>query len=375
VNEPPVAGCEPGLGADGDTLAVYEQRAAEWKAQRRPVHLDDAVAFARQVDARGRAPVVDLGCGPGWYSSSLGDPVIALDAARAMLDLAADEAPSAWRVQADLGALPFGRGTLAGAWASRSYVHLAQSAVPLALADLHRALQVDAPLHLHVFIGDLEHGPVPGDDFAGRQFSAWPPDRLLDVVVGAGFSVDRIDHRLAGDGLEQSVLSATRARTLPDTVGPGMRLLICGLNPSVYSADVGIGFGRAANRFWAAALAAGIVHRDRDPRAALVTDVVGMTDLVKRATPRADALTTAEYRDGLARVTRLVDWLHPGAVCFVGLAGWRAAADRKAAAGVQPDRLGSTPVYVMPSTSGLNARTSPTELAAHLRAAAHLADA
>jgi hypothetical protein len=58
----------------------------------------------------------------------------------------------------------------------------------------------------------------------------------------------------------------------------------------------------------------------------------------------------------------------------VGLAGWRAAVDRKAVAGVQPAALGGVPVYVMPSTSGLNARTSVADLAGHLRAAADLAD-
>ena len=62
-------------------------------------------------------------------------------------------------------------------------------------------------------------------------------------------------------------MQATRARSLPDTVGPGMRLLVCGLNPSVYSADAGIGFARPGNRFWPAAIAAGIVTVDRDPRA------------------------------------------------------------------------------------------------------------
>ena len=46
-----------------------------------------------------------------------------------------------------------------------------------------------------------------------------------------------------------------------------MRLLVCGLNPSVFSADVGIGFARNGNRYWPAALAAGIVTVDRDPRA------------------------------------------------------------------------------------------------------------
>jgi TDG/mug DNA glycosylase family protein len=101
---------------------------------------------------------------------------------------------------------------------------------------------------------------------------------------------------------------------------------------------------------------------------------VGMTDLVTRATPRASALAPQEYRDGAARVERLVRWLRPGAVCFVGLEGWRSAVDRRAAPGPQPRPFGGRPAYVMPSTSGLNAHASRPELAAHLRAAAELAD-
>ena len=97
---------------------------------------------------------------------------------------------------------------------------------------------------------------------------------------------------------------------------------------------------------------------------------MGMTDLVKRATPRADELTTDEYRTGLARVEQLCAWLRPEAVCFVGLAGWRAAADRTATPGWQESDLGGSPVYVMPSTSGLNAHSSLADLTDHLRHAA-----
>ena len=165
-----------------------------------------------------------------------------------------------------------------------------------------------------------------------------------------------------------------RVRSLPDVVGAGMRLLVCGLNPSGFAADAGVGFARPGNRFWPAALDAGIVSRDRDPRHALVRHGVGMTDLVKRATARADELTRDEYRAGSERVERLVYWLQPGAVCFVGLGGYRAAVDRKAQPGIQPARFGGVPTYVMPNTSGLNARTSLDVLAEHLRAAAELAD-
>jgi TDG/mug DNA glycosylase family protein len=154
-----------------------------------------------------------------------------------------------------------------------------------------------------------------------------------------------------------------------------MRLLVCGLNPSLISADAGIPFFRASNRFWRAAVAAGLLARERDPRDALRAHGVGFTDLVKRATARADALGPEEYRDGLARVVRLVQALAPRAVCVVGLAGYRAAVDGAAAPGVQPRPLGGRPVYLMPSTSGAAARASLAELAAHLRAALALAEA
>ncbi|MGI9599129.1 MAG: mismatch-specific DNA-glycosylase, partial [Acidimicrobiales bacterium] len=143
--------------------------------------------------------------------------------------------------------------------------------------------------------------------------------------------------------------------------------------PSIYSADIGIGFGRPGNRFWPAALDAGLVDRDRDPRRALTDNGIGMTDLVKRATRRADELASGEYREGLDRVRRLVEWLKPAVVCFVGLAGWRSAVDRSAVAGRQDDHFGGTPVYVMPSTSGLNANSRLADLVEHLRAAAAIA--
>jgi TDG/mug DNA glycosylase family protein len=137
----------------------------------------------------------------------------------------------------------------------------------------------------------------------------------------------------------------------------------------VYSADLGHGFARPGNRFWPAALDAGLVTRAHDPRHALLVDGVGMTDLVKRATPRADELTRDEFRNGLARVERLVAWLQPRTVCFVGLSGYRAARDRTAKAGWQERDFGGRPAYVMPNPSGINAHATPADLAAHLRAA------
>jgi TDG/mug DNA glycosylase family protein len=358
---------------DDPTLAVYEQRADEWRDLRAPKVRDDV---GRWVAAQ-RLPellAVDLACGPGWYTPNLGPGVVAADAAGAMLAHVPEFDPGAFRVQADLRALPFRRGALGGALASKAYVHLVRSLVPLALADLHRSLAVGSPLELLVF-GDAdgvgaEHTSFAEDTFAGRRFSTWTPELLRDVVRGAGFEIETFEAEETRRGEPQFVVRARRARTLADTVGAGMRVLVCGLNPSLYAADAGVGFARPTNRFWPAAEAAGLVSGGPDPVRALVADRIGMTDLVKRATPRADELSTHEYQAGLERLTRLVGWLEPGAVCFVGLAGWRAAVDRRAEPGWQPEGFAGRPAYVMPSTSGANARTSLPELAGHLAAAA-----
>jgi TDG/mug DNA glycosylase family protein len=348
---------------DQATVRIYEEQADRWVERRAPRLIEDVRAFAARIDG----PSVDLGCGPGWYAAELPAPAIALDAARAMLDVAQERAPLALRVQGDLEDLPFRRGGLGGAWASASYVHLSRAAIPSAFGDLHRALRPGGLAQLILFSGDADGGTFADDDFPGRLFSLWPEQRLRDVLVGAGFDIEGLELRNREKGRDAFwVAQLRRARTLADTVGADMRLLVCGLNPSLYSADVGIGYGRPGNRFWPAAIAAGLVSRPRDPRHALHAHGVGMTDCVKRATAAAAELSRDEYADGIARVERLCAWLQPRAVCFVGLAGWRAAVDRNATPGPVEDGFAGTPAYVMPSTSGLNARTSLDDLAAHL---------
>jgi double-stranded uracil-DNA glycosylase len=340
---------------DRPTVAVYERVAADYRAHRAPRIRDEAHAFGTLVaDGVWRA---DLGSGTGRYTPYLGAPAVAIDASGAMLALA----DTGHRVRGDLEALPLRRAALGGAWANVSYQHVPRQRLPLALARLHDAMQVGAPLWMELAV------PSADDDFPGRLFERWELTDARRVLTGAGFSVDRAD--VDGDSPR---LVGVRLRTLPDIVGPGMRVLVCGLNPSLYSADRGLGFARPGNRFWPAALTAGLVTRDRDPWHALAAHGVGFTDLVKRATARADELAADEYREGVARVAWLVGLLRPAVVCMVGLSGWRAAVDRRAAAGPQAERLGGAPVYVMPNSSGVNAHTNVADLADHLAAAVRM---
>lgn len=148
-----------------------------------------------------------------------------------------------------------------------------------------------------------------------------------------------------------------------------MRILFCGLNPSPASFTSGVAYARPGNRFWPAALAAGVVSVDRDPAHALAHHGVGFTDLVARVTSKASELDASEYVEGLATLEQSVARLEPGVVCFVGLSGWRAAVDKLATAGWQRTDVAGRPVYVMPSTSGLNAHAQLPDLTQHLRTA------
>ena len=239
------------------------------------------------------------------------------------------------------------------------YVSLGQdrpvTELPLALADLHLSLVPDDEVVVQLSV-------KPSTD--------WCRERVMDLVIGAGFlPCGKIVKKLSGFELQLK-----RIRSLPDTVGPSMRVLIVGLNPSPYSADHGIGYGRPGNRFWPAALKAGLVSVDRDPRHALSYHGVGMTDLVRRTTARADQVERVEFEAGFERAQRLVTWLRPKVCCFVGLSGWRQVGDRKAVAGWQASSIGGSLVYVMPHTSGLNAHSRLEDLVGHLLAVSARAD-
>ena len=230
----------------------------------------------------------------------------------------------------------------------------APEAVPLELWRRHRQLAV----------GDEVTVTLPG---------SWSEQRVEDVLRGAGFApLDRArPSRRARQGGRGWLVAVRRERTLADTVGPGMALLCVGLNPSLYSADAGVGFARPGNRFWPAMLAAGLVDTARDALAALTDHGIGMTDLVKRATVAAAEVHVDEYRCRArpGRSPRRAG-CEPDAVCIIGLDGWRKVVDRRAVAGWQQHGVGGRPAYLMPNPSGLNAHAQVPDLAAHLRAAA-----
>jgi double-stranded uracil-DNA glycosylase len=164
--------------------------------------------------------------------------------------------------------------------------------------------------------------------------------------------------------------------TVPDLGRPGLRVLLCGINPSLESGYRRLHFATPGNRLWPTLHAAGWTPRRLDPSetAEVLAAGLGITNLVKRATARADELTDDELRAGLADVAALAERWQPRWVAFLGMSAYRVATGhRRAAVGPQEDLLGGVPVWLLPNPSGLNASWQLPRLAdayAELRTAA-----
>jgi double-stranded uracil-DNA glycosylase len=149
-------------------------------------------------------------------------------------------------------------------------------------------------------------------------------------------------------------------------MGPGLRVLFVGINPSLRSAEVGHHFARPGNRFWPTLHAAGFTTRrlrpDEDHE--LPEHGIGVTNLAFRPTRAASELSVAELRAGAAELEAAVRRQAPRLVAIVGLTAYRAAFARPAARmGLQPEEIGGRPVWVLPNPSGLNAHYKPADFA------------
>ena len=171
-------------------------------------------------------------------------------------------------------------------------------------------------------------------------------------------------------------LAAARDRTIPDVAGPDLRVLFSGINPGLYSAATGYHFARPGNRFWPALHQSGFTPRQLAPqeREQLLDLGLGITNVVARATARADELMAGELLEGGRILAGKVAALRPRWLAVVGVTAFRVAfAQRHASVGPQDEPLGGTRVWVLPNPSGLNAHWNAAALAgefARLRAAA-----
>ena len=162
-------------------------------------------------------------------------------------------------------------------------------------------------------------------------------------------------------------LAESYGRTLPDLVAPGLRVLLVGINPSLYSGWSGRHFARPGNRLWKTLHEAGFTDRLLHPieTDAILAAGLGITNLVARATARADELTVAEMRAGVEPLGRLVRRLSAPYVAFLGVTAYRLAFQRpRAVVGRQNEDFEGALAWVLPNPSGLNAHYQQPALSA-----------
>jgi TDG/mug DNA glycosylase family protein len=174
-------------------------------------------------------------------------------------------------------------------------------------------------------------------------------------------------------------LEAARDRSVPDLLGDGLRLLFVGINPGLWTAAAQAHFAKRGNRFYPALYLAGLTSQEIDASAGLTledaTDLttrgIGITNIVNRATARADELSTTEIQRGGLELEMKVSHLRPAVVVVLGITAYRTAFNRfRAQGGWQPEALGEADLLVAGNPSGLNAHETVASLAASFREAA-----
>jgi TDG/mug DNA glycosylase family protein len=160
-------------------------------------------------------------------------------------------------------------------------------------------------------------------------------------------------------------LLAARDKLVPDLVAKDLIVLFAGINPGLYTAAIGHHFGRPGNRFWPALHSGGFTPRLFSPfEESLLLDLkFGITNVVDRATARADELTDDELRAGGLRLEAKVKRWRPAAVAFVGIHPYRIVSGIKDAhVGLQEPLFGGSRAWVLPNPSGINAHYQPAAL-------------
>jgi TDG/mug DNA glycosylase family protein len=176
-------------------------------------------------------------------------------------------------------------------------------------------------------------------------------------------------------GFTKAELESFRDVEVPDLLpadGQPLRLLFVGINPGLWTAATQSHFARPGNRFYPALLRAGILAAPIDPAAGMTDEDrdelrrrgIGITNVVARATARADELTAEELRRGGLRLRALVAERRPSVVAVAGVTAYRTAfGEPRAGVGEQPEGWGSSRLFVVPNPSGLNAHETVATLA------------
>jgi len=141
---------------------------------------------------------------------------------------------------------------------------------------------------------------------------------------------------------------------LPDVVQPGLKIIFCGTAAGKVSAARGAYYAHPQNRFWSALHAAGLTPRLMKPEefVQLPQWGLGLTDIAKQASGMDRELPPGALGgDTCAALEMKIKAAEPKLLAFTSLTGGRRYLCRATGFGEQPERIGRTRIWVLPSPS------------------------
>lgn len=180
--------------------AAAEDYAAAFGQDLVNLPVDRSILDAAVEHLIGRAPVLDVGCGPGQicrYLASRGAPVIGVDLAPRMLAVARQHDPGVGLVCADMRALPFGPRTCSAAVLFYSLQHVPRAHLRSVLSELRRVLILDGMVVVATHLGE---GEVFSDEFLGHQIATvggtlYSREELERALLAHSFRVKLVRQR------------------------------------------------------------------------------------------------------------------------------------------------------------------------------------
>ncbi len=146
-----------------------------------------------------------------------------------------------------------------------------------------------------------------------------------------------------------------------------------GFNPGAVSAARGHYYAKPGNQFYPLLHASGLTPRLLAPEedGTLPRFGIGLVDLCPWRAGQSDLLTRRDVAQGRALLLSRLRRLGPRIIAFNGLTLFRYVFGRMPQPGLQPERIGASLTYALPSTSGLvNGRWKEREAA--FKALSHL---
>jgi len=148
------------------------------------------------------------------------------------------------------------------------------------------------------------------------------------------------------------MLAPMRETILPDLLQPGLSLVFCGTAAGRRSATEKAYYAHPGNMFWRALHAVRLTPRLFAPTEFPLLPAlgIGLTDLAKHHVGNDDELPRDAF--DVAALRERVEHHAPRVLAFTSKAAARAALGHATGYGLQPERIGATRLFVLPSPSG-----------------------